>query len=1071
MTKSPQDLAIEKTSGPCLIQAGAGTGKTFTMVKKIAHLVNNGVCKSSEILCLTFSNEATNNLKIKVQEELKQGSEITIRTFHGFSADILKELGHLIKIDPGFNILLPDDARVWMYRYLDIAPYQADLYVSTISTAKDFGISLEKIEEYTKKLRTELGCEDIEKQAEKFGLELNTLHLKSADTKEQKKDIKERKKEINIFLKAYYKYEKYNSLVDAWKKYEDLKKDKNVQDYADLTYNVFKLFSMFGAKDIANRYKYIIIDEFQDTNKQQFQMIEHLAIDHKNITVVGDTNQSIYGFRGAYRDSFNHFKEVFEINDKTDVFRLDKSYRSPNTVLRVSHKLITNNYENPEECFLVKNFEEKEGVKVKVIELKNKDEEARRIAELVDEEIEKGTPLKEICVLFRTHAQGKSLRQALEAKKIPIIAAGRTDMMQTPEIRTAISYLSILNNLVDRTGTGEQSWWQLFHYHNALIPEDLIKIGRYLKKNRDEKIAIDEAMLNKLGEIDLSSEGKKIVKRVVSRLNELVKISNKPLPDLILDIYELVGLNREFTHTRSIRNIEALMNLKQFYEIAENYYKTHDKSLSSFIDYIEILDKLGVDVEASKIQDVNAVRIMTIHTVKGLEFKTVIVSNLADKRFPLERTAKEPLIPKEFNPDVKRHLESLGELGEDETETAIKEFEKATLIYEERRLCYVAFTRAKENLILTFARSYNKEDDSTSASIFLNEIDFEKSEDISHEKDDEEKCTIFAPCSKFEQFKSLLKKQFIESLDSDEFGVLLSRLITYHAVREGKIEDYSKFKLQELFDNKELETHVKSYCDKCSTLKFDPSSFTFSPTAVLDYDECPKKYELQHIFQMPARGAFGWSGASTGSFVHQVFEDGVKAGFDKKEQFLEKAEELSKLAEWQGVDLKDVNNLIAVFWERNKGSYDSKSKVEEWVNVELEGFKFSGKVDRIDYVSDKDVEIIDYKTNKDPIYGNKRTWQLGFYALAVKSKWGLNPVRMILDMLRLEKPLVAEIQEDGSWKSANTKFTLEEIEKELVECAKKIMHDYETEFKPAEKDEPCRFCGYKFYCPKWEEDI
>jgi DNA helicase II / ATP-dependent DNA helicase PcrA len=1068
MTNTKQK-AIEKSHGPCLIMAGAGTGKTYTIQKKVAHLVNDKIFKASELLCLTFSNEATNNLNKKIQEELKTTSDITIKTFHGFCAEILREFAHLIKLDPGFDILLPEDAVVWFYRYLDIQPYYADLYFNSISSAKDFGISLAQIDDYTKNLRAKFkDIKDLDKYAEKLEFEFKTLHLKPSDTKEQRKDIKDRKNQINEFLKSYYEFNKYNDFVEAWKKYDKLKKDKNVLDYSDLNFSALELFNKFGAKEISQRYKHVIIDEFQDTNKLQFELIEHIAKDHRNITVVGDPNQSIYGFRGAYKESFEHFKEIFQVNEKTDIFRLDESRRSPNTILKISHKLIQNNYENPKECFEVKNFKNIEGKKVETISLKNGAEEARNVAEIVEKEIAKKTPLNEICILHRTHAQSKLLRQALEAKGIPFISAGKTDLMQRQEIRTVISYLSMIHNLIERTGTGEQAWWNLFHYHNALTPDDTVKIGRYLKKTREDKVSIDFAVLTSLGSLDLSSEGKKVIARVVSKLKELVKSSNKALPDLILDIYETIGLNRAFTHERSIHNVESLMNLKNFYEVAENYYAKHDKSLGSFIDYLEVLDKLGVNIDASKIQDINAVRLMTIHAVKGLEFDKVIVTNLADKRFPLTRTYKEPLIPKEFNPDIIRYLDTLGSLSDKDKESAIKDYERMSLLIEERRLCYVAFTRAKSSLTLTYSNSYNKEDNSSSASIFLEEIEYNSNKDITFIKDDEEKCTIFAPCSKFEQFKSLLKKQLINSLDSDDFNSILSRVISYTSVRDGIIPSYPD--MSKLVDNKELLGHIKMYCDKCSCLHFNKSSFTFSPTALLDYEDCPKKYELKHIFQMPERGAFGWSAVNTGKFVHDVLEEGVKSGFKTKEEFVKLCERMALLPDYKGVDLKDVFNLVSIFWERHKGRYDSKSLVEDWIKLELDGFNFVGKFDRIDFISSTDVEIIDYKTNQKVVDPKKRAWQLGFYALGVKKQFGYNPVKLTLEMLRLEKPYEAVVDASGNVTSGRSKgFNLKDVEKEMISCAESIKHDYETEFKVTEDDAPCRYCGYKFYCPKWEE--
>ena len=1100
MTKTPQQNAIEKTSGPCLIMAGAGTGKTYTIIKKIAHLIENNICTPSEILCLTFSNEAAKSLTKKVEQELieltKNSSTIKIRTFHGFCTDILKEIGYLINLDPDFELIMPEDAKVWFYRYLDCTPYYADLYYSTISTIKDFGIALNKIEKHTENIRKKLGdIQELEKYAEEVVFELNTLHLMPADTKEERKELRERKKEINEFLKNYYEYNKYKKFTETFRKYEELKIERNVLDYADLNFNVIELFHKFGADEIDN-YKYVIIDEFQDTNKLQFELIEYLAKKHKNITVVGDPNQSIYGFRGAYRESFNHFKEVFGVK-QGDIFTLDKSYRSPDTVLKVAHTLIKNNYENPDECFPVENANSIKGDKIKVIELKNSSEEARKVAEIVEDEIANGTELSEICVLYRTHQQGRLLRIALESKNIPIVVAGKCDLMKKPEIKTVIAYLSILNNMIKRTGTGEQAWWNLFHFHNSLSPSDSIKIGRYLKESKD--ISIDDALLNCLRDLELSVAGRMVVERVVLKLKELIKNSNKELPELILDIYEIVGLNRAFTHTRSIRNSESLMNLKVFYELSENYYRTHGKSISSFVDYIEILDKLGVDLDAARIENVNAIRIMTMHAVKGLEFKTVIVTNLAEKRFPIERTSRMPLIPKELNPDIKRYLNSIGvgkldenrlrffhkprdifhcsENNEKEKNAAIKSYEKLSIIYEERRLCYVSFTRAKEKLIITYARSYNNIEDSSLPSVFLEEINFRENEDITLLKDDLEKGTLFAPNSRYEQFKSMLKKQFVDSLDSDDFNSLLARLVTYHAIREGKLMNYSKIvDWDKIVDKTELEDQIKINCEKSSCLKFDPNSFTFSPTSLLTYDECPKKYELRYIFRMPERGAFEGTSGLTGSFVHEVLEHGVREGFKSKEEFLNFALEISKSPQYKdkNLDMAEIDKMIGIFWERHAEKYDNKSLVEGTLNITSGGFKFSGKFDRIDFISNdnnnKDVEIIDYKTNKNIIPPKKRAWQLGFYAIAVKKQLGLNPKKLTFEMLKLEKPFEAMVDKNGNVKSGGSRgFNIKDVESELIGCAKSIVNDYETEFLPSISDTPCVFCGYKFYCPKWEE--
>ena len=1060
--------SVEKLSGPCLIKAGAGTGKTYTIVKKVAKLIKTNFCTSAEILCLTFSNKATINLREEIEKELNKSSDITIKTFHSFCASILREFGFLIDVSPDFNILYPEDATVMIYKDLATSSSNAKLYTNSISKAKDLGISKEEMESYVKNIKNKFPSEinDLDLYANDLDVEFKLIHLKKQDTKDQKQEINARIFFLKDFLEDYNLYTKYSDFIKVWNNYDQLKSQKNYLDYSDLNFLVLKLFDIHGSQEISKKYKYIFIDEFQDTNKIQFDLINKLTQDHKNITVVGDPNQSVYGFRGSFKSCFEEFKKTFNLED-SDIVALDKSHRSPNTILRTAFSLIKNNYlENPDDCMIIKNNDNIEGAKVKVIELKNGAEEARKISEIVEMEIENGTALKEICILYRTHAQGILIQQALEYKNIPIITAGKINLLQKEEIRTVIAYLSILNNLQKRTGTGEQSWWNLFHFKNALTPEDAIKLARYLKKHRNEKLSIDYIALLKIAEIDISSAGKKIIKRIIEKLEEIMSVKNKILPELILDIYELTGLNRKFNHSRNSRNIEGLMNLKYFYDVAFKFYNIHGEDLESFIDYLEILDDVDVEVEAAKIIDDNAIRLMTIHTVKGLQFEKVIVTNLSENRFPIRRTEKNaPLIPKELNPDIKLHLKDKN-IDIDNLK-AIKEYEVATFKCEERRLCYVAFTRAKKELVITYAKSYNNKEGS-SESEFLKEINYKENPDIEFMQDVEEKSTFFAPYSKFEQYKGLLKNQIIESLDSDNFIVLLSRLIVYHTVREGEIQKYD-VDLNNLVDKKELESHITNYHKKKSGLTFDKSNFTFSPTDLSVYNDCPKKYELQHILQMPGRGEFKWSAASVGSFLHEVLEIGVKELFNLKEQFIAKAEQMSKEEKWHEVDLKDINNLIEIFWARHNGRYNDKTLTEKWIEVELEGFKFKGKVDRIDFINETDIEIIDYKTG-NKVKPEDRALQLGFYAIATKKQLNLNTKKITLEMLRLKTPLVGVLIEDNvKFPGNNLGFKISEVEKELVDTAKAIMHDYEHEFLPVKEDNPCRYCGYKLYCPKWEE--
>ena len=1098
-----QENAIKKIKGPCIILAGAGTGKTFTIRQKIKYIVDNNLYKPEEILCLTFSNEATNNLKKKVFEDISNKANfLTIKTFHSFCSEIIKENSDFFKINPDFKIILPEDSKIIVTKYFGILPYYSNRYINTIQNCKDFGITIDNLKEYIennllKKLLESTTIDSLEQFYLEKQKEIRTIFKEvKHDDKDVRKSSKEYKKELKSFISTYDDYLKFNKFIETWEKYETFKREKNYLDYGDLNKLVLEYFTINGSSKYTEQYKYVFVDEFQDTNKLQFDLIKYIA-EHRNITVVGDMNQSIYGFRGAYKDSFKNFEENFKVVKETDVFNLTKSYRSPNTVLNIAYDLIKNNFEkDSNECQKVQNAEEREGAKVKVFSFNDQYEEARFISDEVEKEIENNTPLNQIAVLIRTHKQAEVIKQALELKKIPFTYAGKTNLLEYAEIKTVVSYLSILNNLINRTATGEQAWWYLFHYENTLEPEDSIKIGRFLKSKRNENLSIDQALLE--SSVLLSERGGKIVKRVVEKLTSLTKISNKPLPSLVLDIFEITGLNRRFTYKRTIENTEHLLNLKSFYEITKNYYEFHDKDLFSFIEYLEILDKLEVNIDSSKVSNLNAVRLMTIHACKGLQFKKVILSNLAEKRFPIDRTHNEPLIPKELIEDRKKEIERVKEINKDLSPEklekaiadALKAYEKEILLYDERRLCYVGFTRAEEDLILTFAKSYNSEPNSSKNSVFLDEINYLENENISFIEDTDTLSTIIAPSSKSEKYKSLLKEQLIDSLDSDDLNSLVLRLSKYFAVRSNTL-DIQETINNVVIDKEELSKDVLKYQENKNSIKFNKEEFTFSPSSIMDYMHCPKLFEIKNIYRMPAIGEFdevdeeegSGSALSKGSYLHRILELFIKNKLSSFEDIETLSKELLK-NEFSGKisekDHKETLELCKVFLERNKEKLSSLLRVDTEIdiNLSLEGYKIYGKVDRVDHLPSPlsgFVDIIDYKTNKNPIPPEKRKMQLGIYALGLLSQ-GYKVNRLVLDLLKLETPVEMIVDKDdqnsvtsslGCDKRSN--FTLTELRREILDICHSIEKDYESDFEVAKSKDKCKYCGYKFYCPKWKE--
>ncbi|HYN44434.1 MAG TPA: UvrD-helicase domain-containing protein [Candidatus Limnocylindrales bacterium] len=313
-TLKPRQLeAIKQTLSPQLILAGAGTGKTTTITAKIAYMVEKENIDHSQILALTFSKEAARNMREKV-EKLLQGKEVIVKTFHSFCAELIKDHADRCKVPGDFKIFEEMDSAIFIFRELKVDARTASLYANTIGKAKDLNISIDKFKEFLETLNKQV--QDIEKDESTWKelyheskFKLNTFHLQEFKDKEDKKAKQAEKKRYSEFIDLYEEYQKYSNFISAWEKYEEKKSVIGALDYGDLNKIAFWYLDVYGTQELNDTFRYIIIDEFQDTNYVQFELIKKLTTANKNITVVADPNQTIYAFRGAYTNNIEEFKK------------------------------------------------------------------------------------------------------------------------------------------------------------------------------------------------------------------------------------------------------------------------------------------------------------------------------------------------------------------------------------------------------------------------------------------------------------------------------------------------------------------------------------------------------------------------------------------------------------------------------------------------------------------------------------------------------------------------------------------------------------------------------------------
>ena len=1015
---------IKKSTGPCVILAGAGTGKTYTIVEKMKYLIENNIYAPEKIVCLTFSNEAVASLQRRITTvipSLAPPHEPVIRTFHSFCADLLRMHGSKIGIKDSFRILLPDDAKILLHKSFKLHPRLCIKYIDTIGIAKDLGIAHHDLDVHLTQTLAEKKIDNLERALEYLQFSFNTLHLGAHSKRSERGQLKD---ELAL-LGTLYARKKF---LQAWRAYEKIKEKRSLLDYADL--HIYALALLENYPEISKNYDYIIVDEFQDTNKMQCNLLKALAL-HHNITVVGDINQSIYRFRGAYRDNVAEFKRAFNVEQK-DIAALDKSYRSPNTVLRVAHKLIEHNYFNKEECIRVLNSEQREGSPVKVIELANDKEEVRKIIELIRTHQQHDVPLEEMCIMFRTHHQSRRLKRELEEAKIPYVSVTRTSLLSLPYIRKLINYTAIASKLAHNSRGGEQAWWELI-YNEKISPDDFAQISRLIKKNMEQP-CLSAYLLKALSTLELTPETKDKISLLVQNMVVIKEFTSKPAHEALTQIqaqfsadmknsgdYVIVNSNpqelnvldglenrrfsqfpdREFGAKSNpiiqilcnIEDEEKKLNIEKFLALAKEYASAEYADLEHFLYHLEIMQRLGIEVDAASTQNAG-VRIMTNHATKGLEYRIVIVSGIVQGKFPAERMSKDHLLPSELLPEIKDKITDIPSYLKEE---AIAELERNNQLAEERRLCYVAFTRAKEKLVLTYARDYNNKPHIPSQ--FLNEIDYTTNSDVNFEKDD--------------------------TLTIESKPVMV------------------------------LEKNTQSRAPP------KPKRITFSPSALLLFTECQKKYEYKYRYQMPEKQPISWEDIRLGSFVHEIIEEGIKHQFRAESGFLDLAHARYAEEEWRIINLDEALTILRVFFQRNKHKYDQHSLTEQKLHVNIDGLEFEGYADRID-IHPEGLEIIDYKTGKSFITAQHRNWQLGLYALAAPNL-NLGPVRRLtLDMLRHEKPLEFDLGDDNIAREINspkTFFNLHTVKQELMQTAQQILACYDTNFKPCHIEKNCGFCN------------
>lgn len=628
-----QKKAVETTEGPLLVVAGAGSGKTSVLTRRVAYLIEENQVAPWSILAITFTNKAASEMKSRIQDLLGPVAEsVWISTFHSLGVRILRRDADKIGYTKNFTIADSGEQRTLIKRILkdlnyDVKQYDPRAILGQISKAKNMLLEPEDYEEQV--------ASPFEKVAAK-----------------------------------------------VYKAYQTELKRGGIMDFDDLIMQTLKLLKT--NKDVLhfyqNKFRYILVDEYQDTNQAQYELCQLLAAQYKNICVVGDADQSIYGWRGANMENILNFEKDYK-DSEVNTIMLEQNYRSTGHILSAANSVIENNVNRK-----VKNLwtDKGDGEKVNYYRASNGNDEAYFIISKIKEEVKKGRSYKDFSVLYRTNAQSRNIEEILVKSNIPYKIVGGHKFYDRKEIKDILAYLKIIANPNDSMSLNRI----INTPKRGIGPTTMAKFNSFASENN---FGMLEAF-NNLVLAPITGSAATKLNKFGDSFRDIVKYAqDHNVTELTEKILDEFGYLDALRADKTLEAEARLENIQEFLGVTKRFddnYEPEDEETNSLEDFLAEVSLLS---DQDDLEDEgNEVTLMTLHAAKGLEFPVVFLIGMEEGIFPISRALNDPA-----------ELE------------------------EERRLAYVGITRAREELYLTNAMSrmlYGRIQ-ANPASRFIDEID------------------------------------------------------------------------------------------------------------------------------------------------------------------------------------------------------------------------------------------------------------------------------------------------------------------------------------------------------------
>lgn len=970
-----QRRAITHGEGPLLVIAGAGTGKTRVITERIKHLLSSHDALLGEnILALTFTNKAAGEMRSRVAKSTgERGKGVTIETFHSFCQNLLKEIAPdrkiLEKVDH-WILLRRNMRRLQLEKYRKLAEPGQFLndFIAFFSRCQDELVS-------------------------------SAVYARFAEGEAQMLEAERAQLDEDTYGERLEEVAKHREIARAYQASDDLLREKNAVALNELITGAVALLENDADKRAAlqARYQHILVDEFQDTNIAQLRLLELLCAEPRNIVVVGDNDQAIYRFRGASFGSFQLFLERFagwRTGQDSGPFRvaLTENYRSTPNILRVAQQVIGQNEISADFPNKILSPNKPEGRRIRIAELADKESEARWVAGELQRIHDGGRRWADLAVLYRQHAHRDELVEELSRRGIPFVIS-RLSILVHPLVRDVLAYLRLIAKPYDDVACARilaMPAWQM-------QPEDLLRLAERAKRERRPIYDILQSPQGELAfDVSHGSTGE-LLKFLAAQRKVLRRHSAREILAELLEWLEVPQRAGE-------PDQRTLGRLSEFMKEWEP--KSEKRSLPEFLEYLDYYEQAGETICLEDDAPGDAVQLMSVHGAKGLEFPHVFLLRVNNRSFPPSK--RSPLfefpiaLMKEELPDGDFHIQ------------------------EERRLFYVAITRAEERLTITTLTEKKGR-----VPVFIEDI-------------------VMEPAVKRRDVQQIAPKVSPPAGDAAD-GPLLSGAGELFPASPSPARIFSR---------------IGRWAEDYRALI--PEPLKLSPSAIECYRKCPAQYLFEKLWSIDGAPK---ATLTFGRVMHQTIKrfvnemrKGNRVAFEEVQRLFDTEwSERGFEDEYQEEEYrKDGLEQLRTFHAAMRAAPPEILEQEKAFELPMaNNVIVSGRFDQINALGgprSKDVEIVDYKTGRPRTEeAARKDLQLSLYALAAKEIFEWNPVRLIFYYLQNNLVQI----------TTREKKQLEEAEKVVQETAA----DIRAGSFAAKSGFVCKSCAYRMICPEHEAHI